>query len=62
MRCLRLVEGEFHLYGRAVALRRLPRTSGYFARFLPRAAAFADAVRQVQDLPRFRDLVHEHFR
>ncbi len=59
---LRLVEGEFHLYGRAVALRRLPRTSGYFARFLPRAAAFADAVRQVQDLPRFRRLVHEHFR
>ena len=59
---LRLIEGEFRLYGPALALRRLPRTSGYFARFLPDAAAFREAVRQVKDLPQFRRLVQEHFR
>jgi tRNA-dihydrouridine synthase B len=59
---LRLVEGEFRLYGRALALRRLPRTSGYFANFLPAAAAFRATVRQVRDLPQFRRLVHQHFR
>jgi nifR3 family TIM-barrel protein len=59
---LRLIEGEFHLYGRAVALRRLPRASGYFARFLPQAAAFRQAVRQASDLAQVRRLVHEYFR
>ncbi len=59
---LRLIEGEFHLYGRPLALRRLPRMSGYFAHFLPAAAAFREAVRQVQDLPQFRRLLKEHFR
>src|SRR5438270_240213 len=32
---LQLVEGEFHLYGASLALRRLARTSCYFAKFLP---------------------------
>jgi tRNA-dihydrouridine synthase B len=59
---LRLVEGEFHLFGRAAALRRLARTSCYFAKFLPNFAAFRDAVHRVQNLQQFRRLVHEHFR
>ena len=41
---LRLIEGEFRLYGTPLALRRLPRTSGYFARWLPDPAAFRQAV------------------
>ncbi len=56
---LQLVEDEFRFYGPTVALRRLPRTSGYFARFLPDYAAFRPAVRQVRNLPQFRRLVRE---
>jgi tRNA-dihydrouridine synthase B len=58
---LRLVEGEFQLYGPALALRRLARTSCYFARFLPDFPAFRDAVHKVRDLRDFRKLVKEHF-
>jgi tRNA-dihydrouridine synthase B len=58
---LQLVEGEFRFYGPPLALRRLPRTSGYFAQFLPDAAAFRQAVRQVKNLAQFRRLVGEHF-
>jgi tRNA-dihydrouridine synthase B len=58
---LKLVEGEFRLYGAGVALRRLARTSCYFARFLPDFAAFRDAVHRVRDLNDFRRLVREHF-
>ncbi len=61
-RCLlQLVEGEFHLYGPPLALRRLPRMSGYFAQALPDAAAFRAEVRQIGNLPQFRRLVREHF-
>jgi tRNA-dihydrouridine synthase B len=59
---LQLIEGEFHLYGTPLALRRLPRTSGYFAQWLRDGPAFRDAVRQVKDLPQFRRAAREHFR
>ncbi len=58
---LQLIEGEFHLYGPPLALRRLPRMSGYFAQVLPDAAAFRAAVRQVKNLAQFRRLVREYF-
>jgi nifR3 family TIM-barrel protein len=57
-----LVEGEFRLYGSPVALRRLPRTAGYFAAALPRAAEFRQGLRQVRSLDHFRRLVREFFR
>jgi tRNA-dihydrouridine synthase B len=58
---LELIEGEFHLYGQPLALRRLPRMSGYFAQALPDAAAFRAAVRQVKNLAQFRRVVREFF-
>jgi nifR3 family TIM-barrel protein len=58
---LQLVEGEFRLYGAPLALRRLARTSCYFAKFLPEFPAFRAAVHQVRDLAGFRRLVKEHF-
>lgn len=58
---LQLVEGEFHLYGPPLALRRLPRTSGYFAQFLPDPATFRETVRQVTNLAQFRRAVRECF-
>ena len=59
---LQLIEGEFHLYGPPLALRRLPRVSGYFAQWLADGAAFRAAVRQVKNLPQFRRVVREFFR
>jgi tRNA-dihydrouridine synthase B len=59
---LQLVEGEFRYYAPPIALRRLPRTSCYFAKFLPDFAAFRTAVHQVRDLNGFRRLVKDHFR
>ncbi len=59
---LQLVEGEFRYYGPPVALRRLARTSCYFAKFLPDFADFRSAVHQVGDLGAFRRLVKEYFR
>jgi tRNA-dihydrouridine synthase B len=58
---LRLVEGEFRYYGPTVALRRLPRTSCYFAKFVPNFPAFRTAVHQVRDLQGFRRLIKQHF-
>lgn len=58
---LQLVEGEFRLYGHELALRRLARTSCYFAKFLPDFKAFRDAVHRVRDLNEFRRLVKEQF-
>ena len=58
---LQLIEGEFHLYGPPLALRRLPRMSGYFAQTLPDMAMFRDAVRQVENLPQFRRVVRQYF-
>jgi tRNA-dihydrouridine synthase B len=58
---LQLVEGEFRLYGSALALRRLPRIACYFAKPLPGFAVFRRAVQQIAALPQFRRLVKEHF-
>jgi nifR3 family TIM-barrel protein len=58
---LQLVEGEFRFYGPGIALRRVARTSCYFARFLPEFAAFRGAVHAVKDLHALRRLVKEHF-
>ena len=59
---LPLVEGEFRYYGPTVALRRLARTSCYFAKFLPTFESFKRAIHDVPDLAAFRRLVREHFR
>ncbi len=56
---LQLVEDEFRFYGPALALRRLPRTSCYFAKFLPDYAEFRTAVRKVRNLADFRRLAKE---
>ena len=58
---LQLVDGEFQLYGNQVALRRLPRTSCYFAKSLPDFADFRQAIHQVRDLQSFRRLVKEFY-
>jgi tRNA-dihydrouridine synthase B len=59
---LNLVEEEFRIYGAAAAMRRLARTSCYFAKFAPDFAAFRDGVHRVRDLAEFRRLVRDHFR
>jgi tRNA-dihydrouridine synthase B len=59
---LQLVEGEFRLYGPVVGLRRLARTSCYFAKHLPDFAEFRQRVHRTQNLHEFRRLVKEHFR
>lgn len=59
---LQLVEGEFRYYGPAVAIRRLPRTSCYFAKGLPDFTEFRGAVQRVRDLAGFRRLAAEYFR
>jgi tRNA-dihydrouridine synthase B len=59
---LQLIEGEFRYYGAPVALRRLARTSCYFAKALPDFADFRQAVHQVRDLAGFRRLVKDFFR
>ena len=58
---MQLVEGEFHHYGASLALRRLARTSCYFAKFLPDFDAFREDVHQVRNLPQFRRLVKQYF-
>lgn len=58
---LNLVEGEFDYYGNPMALRRLPRTSCYFAKFLSNFAEFRSAIQKVKNFPDFRRLVREHF-
>ena len=50
---LQLIEGEFRHYGPPLALRRLPRTSCYFAKILPNFADFRAAVRGIRDLAPF---------
>lgn len=59
---LGLVEEEFRTYGAAAGMRRLARTSCYFAKFVPAFAEFREAVHRVRDLPDFRRLVKQHFR
>lgn len=59
---LKLIEDEFHFYGVTVALRRLARTSCYFAKFVPEFAAFRERVHRIKALEEFRRLVRDHFR
>ena len=56
---LQLVEGEFRFYGAAVALRRLSRTSCYFAKCFPDYVEFREAMREVRNLAEFRRLAKE---
>lgn len=58
---LHLVEGEFEYYGTHVALKRLPRTSCYFAKFLSEFVGFRSAIQKVKSIQDFRRLVREHF-
>lgn len=58
---LHLVEGEFDYYGNHLALKRLPRTSCYFAKFLSDFAEFRTAIQKVKNFQDFRRLVREHF-
>jgi nifR3 family TIM-barrel protein len=58
---LQLVEGEFHIYGQPLALRRLPRTCGYFAQGIAEETTFRAAVRKVTSLGQFRRLVRDYF-
>ena len=59
---LQLIEAEFRYYGKTVALRRIARTSCYFAKFLPSFDVFKKAIHSVTDVASFRRLVLEHFR
>lgn len=59
---LQLVEAEFEFYGTYLALKRLPRVSCYFAKFLPDFPAFRDAVQSVRTFAEFKQLVRLHFR
>lgn len=58
---LHLVEGEFDYYGTHLALKRLPRTSCYFAKFLSDFAGFRTAIQTVKNFQDFRRLVRDHF-
>ena len=58
---LNLVEGEFDYYGNHLALKRLPRTSCYFAKFRSDFASFRASVQKVKHGPEFRRLVQDHF-
>jgi tRNA-dihydrouridine synthase B len=58
---LQLVDGEIRYYGIQAALRRLARTSCYFAKFVPDFPAFRTGVHRVRDWNGFRRLVREHF-
>ncbi len=59
---LRLVEDEFRFFGPTVALRRLPRTSCSFAKFLPKFTEFRAAVGNLRNLQQFRRLTRELWR
>lgn len=58
---LQLVESEFEFYGNYLALKRLPRVSCYFAKFLPDFTAFRDEVQTVRNFQDFKRLVRSHF-
>jgi len=58
---LHYVQSEFEFYGTYLALKRLPRTSCYFAKFLPDFAQFRDGVQCVRSFEEFRRLVRQHF-
>jgi tRNA-dihydrouridine synthase B len=57
-----LVEAEFRFYGQAVGLRRLARTSCYFAKHRKDFGEFRKKVHAISSLDGFRRLVREFFR
>lgn len=59
---LQLVEAEFRFYGPAVGLRRLPRTSCYFAKHRKDFADFRREIHAISSLDAFRRLVRQFFR
>jgi nifR3 family TIM-barrel protein len=59
---LQLVEGEFRFYGSSVALKRLPRTSCYFAKHRDDFTEFRRQIHGVASLEAFRRLVRTYFR
>jgi tRNA-dihydrouridine synthase B len=58
---MNLVEGEFDYYGTHLALKRLPRTSCYFAKHLSNFADFKTRIQSVKNLNEFRRVVKELF-
>jgi tRNA-dihydrouridine synthase len=58
---LQLVESEFEYYGNFLALKRLPRVSCYFAKFMPGFDEFKVAVQKVRNQAEFSRLVRGHF-
>lgn len=59
---IELAEGEYDFYGPVLSIKRLPRVSGHFARFVPRFEEFREAVQKVRFMKEFHQLVKEHFR
>jgi nifR3 family TIM-barrel protein len=59
---LDLVERQSAFMGKTLALRILPRTACYFAKFLPAFAEFRAGIHRVRDLRELKPLVLEHFR
>ncbi|MCE9603923.1 MAG: tRNA-dihydrouridine synthase family protein [Planctomycetia bacterium] len=58
---LEIFEEEIKIYGQALALRRLPRVSCYYAKFVADFAGFKTAVQKVRNTADFRTLVRTHF-
>lgn len=58
---LQLVEAEFRFYGTAVGLRRLARTSCYFAKHRKDFADFRRQIHAISSLDAFRRLVSDFF-
>jgi len=56
---LQLAEDEFRFYGASLGIRRLPRTSCYFAKYLPNFHDFRESVRGVRNMVQFRQLVRD---
>ncbi|MCC7423857.1 MAG: tRNA-dihydrouridine synthase [Planctomycetaceae bacterium] len=57
-----LAEDEYDFYGPALAIKRLPRMSCYFAKFVPGFDEFKQAVQKIRFMREFHQLVREHFR
>lgn len=59
---LELVEAEFRFYGTTVGLKRLPRTSCYFAKHRDDFPEYRRQIQGIRNLDAFRKLVREFFR
>jgi nifR3 family TIM-barrel protein len=59
---LYLVEAEFRFYGSGVGLKRLPRTSCYFAKHRHDFSDFRRQIHTIRNIDGFRRLVREYFR